>query len=82
MNLFGDMPGTSVRGYNIKNLMYAEWVSTGVYEAKGVNPYSTSGGRDPKAVGDLTLLIPCNFADSRHIVVVFPLTTVSQVERG
>jgi hypothetical protein len=31
----------------------ASWVSPGVYEAKGVNPDSKSGGRDPYAVDDL-----------------------------
>jgi hypothetical protein len=35
----------------------ASWVSTGVYEAKGVNPDSKYGGRDPKAVDVVILLI-------------------------
>src|ERR1700729_2234346 len=33
------------------------WVSTGAYEATGVNPDSKSGGRDSKAIDGLILFI-------------------------
>jgi hypothetical protein len=60
----------------------ASWVSTGVFEAKGVNPNSKSRGRKPKAVDGVILLIrwhPLQLCSLQTYWLGLYSVTVSQV---